>query len=62
MFSLLSPLARSTTNGTELHSSSQVAMQSIALRAGEESNEVAERAATYDELFPYLMLAMVTAV
>lgn len=62
MFSLLNPHARSARNSAEPLATSQVATRDAASRAGDESNETAERPATYDELLPYLMLAMVTAI
>ncbi|MFL9991223.1 hypothetical protein PQR34_07145 [Paraburkholderia sediminicola] len=62
MFSLINPRARSSGNGTELLSTGQVATQPASLSTGDESNEVAERAATYEELLPYLMLAMAAAI
>jgi hypothetical protein len=58
MFSLINRHAHSTANGAELLSTHQFATQPVASSTVEESNEDAERAATHEELLPYLMLAM----
>lgn len=61
MFSLFNQPARSTATGTVHISANEMAAQSAAPCAGDE-REAAGRAATYEEMLPYLMLAMVTAV
>jgi hypothetical protein len=58
MFSFLNRNAHSTDNGTELLSSHQLATQPEAFSNVEESTEDSERAATYEELLPYLMLRL----
>jgi hypothetical protein len=61
MFSLFHPRARSTVSGTGPVVASEMATQSATSCASDEK-EVADRAATYEEMLPYLMLAMVTTV
>ena len=61
MFSLFSQPARSTANGAGQVSVSEMATQPAALDAGDEKKAPA-RPATYEEMLPYLMLAMVTAI
>ena len=61
MFSLFSQPARSTASGAGQVSVSEMATQSATLDAGDEK-KAADQPATYEEMFPYLLLAMVTAV
>jgi hypothetical protein len=62
MFSLINSRAHSSTSSTDLLSTAQVATQPPSSSAGDESNEVSEPAATYEEMYPYLVLAMVAAI
>ena len=61
MFSLFNQPARSTVNCTGLVSASEMAKQSVTPSAGDE-REATSRPATYEEMLPYLMVAMVTAI
>ncbi|MFM0015918.1 hypothetical protein PQR46_35605 [Paraburkholderia sediminicola] len=61
MFSLFNQPARSTANGAGQVCASEKATQSATLDAGDE-RKAADQPATYEEMFPYLMLAMVTAI
>ena len=61
MFSLFNQPARSTANGAGQVSVSEMATQSATLDAGDEK-KADDQPATYEEMFPYLMLAMVTAI
>jgi hypothetical protein len=61
MFSLFNQPARSTANGAGQVSVSEMATQSATLDAGDEK-KAAEQPATYEEMFPYLMLAMATVI
>ncbi|SIO43041.1 hypothetical protein SAMN05444172_1822 [Burkholderia sp. GAS332] len=61
MFSLFNQPARSSAIGAGQVSLSEVATQSATLDAGDEK-KAADQPATYEEMFPYLMLAMVTAI
>ncbi|MFM0200144.1 hypothetical protein PQR53_09715 [Paraburkholderia fungorum] len=61
MFSLFNQPARSAVNGTEQVLAGEMATQSATPGAGDE-RQTADRAATYEEMLPYLMLAMVTTV
>ena len=61
MFSLFNQPARSTANGAGQVSVSEMATQSTTLDAGDEK-KAADQPATYEEMFPYLMVAMVTAI
>ncbi|MGF6645788.1 hypothetical protein [Paraburkholderia sp. GAS82] len=61
MFSLFSQSARSTANGAGPASVSEIATPSATLDAGDEK-KATDQPATYEEMFPYLLLAMVTAV
>jgi hypothetical protein len=61
MFSFFNRPARSTANGAGQVSVSEMATQSAALEAGDEK-KAADQPATYEEMLPYLMLAMATAI
>jgi len=61
MVSFFNQPARSTANGAGEISVSEMATQSATLDAGDEKKS-ADQPATYEEMFPYLMLAMVTGV
>ena len=61
MFSFFNQPARSTANGAGQVSVSEMATQSTTLDAGDEK-KAADQPATYEEMFPYLMVAMVTAI
>ncbi|NMM01884.1 hypothetical protein HHL24_28620 [Paraburkholderia sp. RP-4-7] len=61
MFSLFNQPARSTANGAGQVPASEMTTQSAALDAGDEKKS-ADQPATYEEMIPYLMLAMVTAI
>ncbi len=61
MFLHLDQPAISTVHATGPVSASEMATQSAMPGAGDE-REAADPPATYEEMFPYLMLAMVTAI
>ena len=61
MFSLFNRPARSTVDGTGQVSAIEMATQSATLSAGDERKS-ADQPATDDLMFPYLMLAMLTAI
>jgi len=61
MFSLFNQPARSTANGASPVSVSEMATQSATLDAGDEK-KATDQPATYEQMFPYLLLATETAV
>jgi hypothetical protein len=61
MFSFFNQPARSTANGAGQISVSEMATQPATLDAGDEK-KAADQPATHEEMFPYLMLAMVTVI
>ncbi|MFM0339996.1 hypothetical protein [Paraburkholderia fungorum] len=61
MFTLFNRPAHSTVSGTDQVCANEMATQSAPPCAGDEA-VTGDPPATYDEIYPYLMLAMVTAV
>lgn len=62
MFPRVNPQVRPTINDTELTFNSAIATQPATSGAVNEYKEAPEQPATDDELYPYLMLAMATAI
>jgi hypothetical protein len=62
MFSFFNQPARSTADDIGQVSASEMATQSATLHTGDEGKAAADQAATYEEMFPHLMVAMVTAI
>ena len=61
MFTLFNHPAHSIVSGTNEVCANEMATQSAPLYAGDEA-VTTDSPATYDEIYPYLLLAMVTAV
>ncbi len=62
MFACLNPQIRQTMTDTEMPFDSQIATQPAASNAVNECKEVSEQPATDEDLYPYLMLAIIAVI